>query len=238
MKRAIILAAATIAVGTAAPAVAADLPARTYSKAPALEAAYDWSGTYVGFNGGAATGSFDWNADGFGEEGSHRATGGMIGGQFGHRWQMSSVVFGVEFQGDWASFTGANTTQLSGFAGNQNVTRVDGFGLVTGQIGYAWNRALFYVDGGGVVTDNHYHVINAGAMIDNGSETRWGAALGVGFEYAVSPNWSLGLQYNHLFMGNNDVIFESGAGTHISENADIITARLNYKFGEPVVARY
>ena len=59
MKRLIILAAAAIAVGAAAPAIAADLPARppaAYSKAPAIvAAAYDWSGFYAGINGGGAT---------------------------------------------------------------------------------------------------------------------------------------------------------------------------------------
>ena len=59
MKRLIILAAAAITAGAVAPAAAADLPARapaTYSKAPAIvEAAYDWSGFYVGINGGGAT---------------------------------------------------------------------------------------------------------------------------------------------------------------------------------------
>ena len=58
MKRVIILATAAIAVGAAAPAVAADLPARApaYTKAPAMvQAAYDWSGFYVGINGGGAT---------------------------------------------------------------------------------------------------------------------------------------------------------------------------------------
>jgi outer membrane immunogenic protein len=245
MKRVIILAAATIAVGAAAPAVAADLPARapaTYTKAPAMvQAAYDWSGFYVGINGGGATSSFDWNADGVGEEGRHNATGGTVGGQIGYRWQMNSWVFGLEAQGNWADFSGSNTTQLStvtGFAGDQNQTKVNAFGLFTGQIGYAWDRVLFYVNGGAAVTNNQYNVFNGGFLIDNASETRWGAAVGVGFEYAVAPNWSIGFQYDHLFMGNNDVVFASTQGEHINENVDIFTARVNYKFGGPVVARY
>src|SRR5580698_579302 len=65
MKRLTILAAA-ITVGAVAPAAAADLPARAPAsyKAPAIvEAAYDWSGFYVGINGGGATSDVDWNAD-------------------------------------------------------------------------------------------------------------------------------------------------------------------------------
>jgi outer membrane immunogenic protein len=234
MKRLTILAVAAITVGAVAPAAAADLPARApvaYSKAPAIvEAAYDWSGFYLGINGGGATGNIDWNLDGFGDEGSHHVSGGTVGGQFGYRWQMSSWVFGLEAQGNWADFTGSNISPLTGL---QNQTKVDSFGLFTGQIGYAWDRALFYVNGGAAVTGNKYNVFTApgGGLLDNTNETRWGAAAGVGFEYAVVPNWSLGVQYDHLFMGNKDVIFVSGTGDHIKENVDIFTARLNYKFG-------
>src|ERR1700754_3654540 len=121
MNRLTILAVATLAVGAAAPAVAADLPARapaTYTKAPAIvQAAYDWSGFYVGINGGYGTSRLDWNADPFanvgfpafpgGDEGSHNASGGTVGGQIGYRWQMSSWGFGVEAQGNWADFKGS-----------------------------------------------------------------------------------------------------------------------------------
>jgi outer membrane immunogenic protein len=242
MKRLIILAAAAITVGAAAPAAAADLPARApaYSKAPAIvEAAYDWSGFYVGINGGGATSSIDWNADGFGDEGSHTASGGTVGGQFGYRWQMSSWVFGVEAQGNWADFKGSNASLQ--FPGTTNQTKIDAFGLFTGQIGYAWDRALFYVKGGAAVTDNEYTSITTGPLggIDTASETRWGAAVGVGLAYAFAPNWSLGFEYNHLFMGNNDVNSAAGfIADHIKENVDLFTARLDYRFGGPVMARY
>src|ERR1700722_14361540 len=125
MNRLTILAAAMIAVGAAAPAVAADLPARApaYTKAPAIvQAAYDWSGFYIGINGGGATGNVDWNLDGVGDEGSHHPSGGTVGGQVGYRWQMSSWVFGLEAQGNWADFKGSN---ISLQTGDSNQTKID-----------------------------------------------------------------------------------------------------------------
>ena len=239
-----------VSLGLTSMAAAADLPARapaTYSRAPAIiEAAYNWSGFYVGINGGGATSSIDWNADPFpgfggGDEGSHKATGGTVGGQIGYRWQTGPVVFGVEAQGNWADFSGSNAS--SQFFGQTNQTKIDGLGLFTGQIGYAWDRALLYVKGGAAVTDNKYTAISTLPPligIDTANETRWGAAVGVGFEYAFAQNWSLGFEYNHLFMGNNDVSSPTGflITDHISENVDLFTARINYKFGGPVVARY
>jgi outer membrane immunogenic protein len=244
MKKLTILAAAAIAVSAAAPAVAADLPARApvYSKAPAIvEAAYDWSGFYVGINGGWGTSTIDWNADGFGDEGSHNASGGTVGGQFGYRWQMASWVFGLEAQGNWADLTGSNLSAQ--FAGQTNSTKINAFGLFTGQIGYAWDRALFYVKGGAAVTDNRYTAVSTLPPligVDTTNETRWGASVGVGFAYAFAPSWSVGFEYNHLFMGNRDVNSPTGflITDHIKEDVDLFTARIDYKFGGPVVARY
>jgi outer membrane immunogenic protein len=244
MRRQIILAAAAITVGAVAPAAAADLPARApaaYSKAPAIvDAAYDWSGFYVGINGGGATSSFDWNEDGFGDEGSHKATGGTVGGQVGYRWQMSSLVFGLEAQGNWADFSGSNTSLQTGLL---NQTKVDSFALFTGQIGYAWDRTLFYAKGGAAVTDNRYKAISTLPPlvgIDTANESRWGATVGAGIEYAFAQNWSLGFECDHLFMGNRDINSATGflIADHIKEDVDLFTARVNYKFGGPVGAPY
>ena len=243
MNRLTLLAAAAIAVGAAAPAVAAALSARApapYTKAPAIvQAAYDWSGFYVGINGGWGTSDVNWNADGFGDEGSHHATGGTVGGQVGYRWQMSSWVFGLEAQGNWADFKGSNVSLLDPTTTNQ--TKIESFGLFTGQIGYAWDRALLYVKGGAAVVDNKFTSITTGVGggVDTANETRWGATIGAGIEYAFAPGWSLGFEYDHLFMGNNDVVSTGGFfADHIKEDVDIFTARVNYKFGGPVVARY
>jgi outer membrane immunogenic protein len=155
----LLLTSAIVSAGLINIASAADLPARTYTKAPPIvQAAYDWSGFYIGINGGGATSRIDWNADGFGDEGRHDASGGTVGGQIGYRWELSSWVFGVEAQGNWADFKGSNASLQ--FPGQVNQTKIDSFGLFTGQIGYAWDRTLFYVKGGGAVTDNKYTAVS------------------------------------------------------------------------------
>jgi outer membrane immunogenic protein len=251
MKR-FLLATAVIALG-AVSAAAADLPARTYTKAPVMVAppVYDWSGFYIGANGGGGFSHKCWDVTNDGvravvpavREGCHDASGGTVGGQIGYRWQSSAWVFGVEAQGNWADFRGDNVSQF--FVDTRNQSRIDAFGLFTGQVGYAWNNALFYVKGGGAVTADKYRVfaISTNLLTDTASETRWGGVVGVGFEYGFSPNWSVAFEYDHLFMGSRDVSFTSVGGAfdgtdHIRQNVDLFTARLNYKFGGPVVARY
>jgi outer membrane immunogenic protein len=48
MKKVLLVTASLIALGATAPAMAADLAARPYTKAPPMIAAvYDWSGFYI-----------------------------------------------------------------------------------------------------------------------------------------------------------------------------------------------
>ncbi|WP_338696304.1 MULTISPECIES: outer membrane protein [Bradyrhizobium] len=139
--------------------------------------------------------------------GCHNATGGTVGGQIDYRWQIANSLFGLEAQGDWADFKGSNANLA--FAGVQDESKLDAFGLFTGQVGYAWNNMLLYVKGGAAVVRDKYRVFDfaTGLTIDNGSETCWGGTVGAGLEFGFAPNWSIGVEYDYLFMGHRDVDF-------------------------------
>jgi outer membrane immunogenic protein len=253
MKK-LVLVASILAAGTVA-ASAADMAPRYYSKAPAPVVApiYNWGGFYVGVNGGWGSSHNCWTNTAILAvpvfhlgEGCHDATGGTVGGQVGYRWQAGSWVFGLEAQGNWADFSGSNTSLV--FAGVTNRTRIDAFGLFTGQVGYAWNNALFYVKGGAAVTDNRYEgiITGTGVVLDRATDTRWGGAVGAGVEFGFAPSWSAAVEYNHLFMGTNNyaltsVVAPAGINTRnddVRQDADMVNVKVNYHFGGPVVARY
>ena len=240
MKKTLLLAAASIvALSAAAPAVAADLAARPYTKAPAMVAAiYDWSGFYIGINGGGGSAHSTWDLVNGAREGSHDATGGTVGGQIGYRWQAGQWVFGIEGQGNWADFSGDN---ISAVFGTRNRSKIDSFGLITGQVGYAWNNVLVYVKGGAAVVGDKFEVFNAtsGALLASNDQTRWGGTIGAGLEYGFAPNWSVGVEYNHIFLQDKDVSFALVPSTdHIKQDVDMGLVRLNYKFGGPIIAKY
>jgi outer membrane immunogenic protein len=239
-------------IALAAPASAADLAARPYAKAPAMIAAvYDWSGFYIGANGGWGSSRKCWDnvtpAGVFANEGCHDATGGVAGGQLGYRWQAGAWVFGVEGQGDWADLRGRNVSLLVPAATNES--KIGAFGLFTGQIGYAFNNVLFYVRGGAAVTDDRFRGIATGTNVlatDVVTDTRWGGTAGAGLEFGFTPNWSAAVQYDHLFMGNRTYPFNNNGvlppiGTfneRIKQDVDLVTVRVNYRWGGPVVAKY
>jgi outer membrane immunogenic protein len=68
--------------------------------------------------------------------------------------------------------------------------------------------------------------------------------VGAGLEVGFAPNWSAAIEYDHLFMGTTTDNLTAANGTGlfatdaIRQNVDLVTARINYKFGGPVVARY
>jgi outer membrane immunogenic protein len=241
-----------IALGIATPAFAADLAPQTYTKAPPayIAAVYDWSGLYIGGNAGYGSSRDCWNFVTPGTnvlvpQGCNNAKGAVAGGQIGYRAQIGAWVLGVEGQGDWAALTGSNVNTNAPALTDR--TKVDAFGLMTGQAGYAWNNALFYVKGGAAITSDKYNeVLTAtGAAFANGQETRFGGVVGAGFEYGFAPDWSAGVNYDHLFMGKANVGFTSpatgGLGNNtqsITQDVDLVTARINYKWGGPVIMKY
>ena len=248
MKKILVGVIGLVALGAAtAPASAADLAARQmYTKAPPMAAPviYDWSGFYIGLNGGGGSAHKCWDLVGFGGEGCHDATGGTVGGQIGYRWQMSNWVFGLEGQGNWADFRGDNVSTLFPTA-DINRSRIDAFGLLTGQVGYAWNNVLFYAKGGAAVVGDKYDIfdIPSGVLDASAKETRWGAALGAGLEFGFAQNWSVGIEYDHLFMGNRDITFTTPGGLafqtdRIRQDVDMGLVRVNYRWGGPVIAKY
>ena len=62
MKKFLLGTVGLVALGIAAPASAADMAARPYTKAPPMIAAvYDWTGFYVGVNGGWGSSRKSWD---------------------------------------------------------------------------------------------------------------------------------------------------------------------------------
>jgi outer membrane immunogenic protein len=72
--------------------------------------------------------------------------------------------------------------------------------------------------------------------------------IGVGLEFGFAPNWSFAVEYDHMFMQDRFITFTNSgtlgpAGTvyasdRIHQDVDLITARINYRWGGPVVAKY
>ncbi len=253
MKKFLLVTVGLVALlGMAAPASAADLPVKALPPPPVVTPIYNWTGFYIGGNGGWAQSRNCVDFIGvLGtdlSDGCRERSGGVAGGQLGYRWQANQLVFGLEAQGDWADLTSSRVSLINPLFSTQ--TKTDGLGLFTGQIGYAWNASLLYLKGGAAVTSNRFDILTTlgGNSLASASATRWGGAVGVGWEYGFTQNWTFGLEYDHLFMGNSNNSFSvtnpivAGALNRISQDVDMVTLRVNYRFGSsggvPIAAKY
>jgi len=73
----------------------------------------------------------------------------------------------------------------------------------------------------------------------SGSKFRAGWTVGGGIETAIAPNWTVKLEYLYVDFGKAnyfDVV--PGVPETIGLNVNVVRAGINYRFGNPVIARY
>jgi outer membrane immunogenic protein len=176
---------------------------------------YNWTGFYVGINGGGGWGHSDFSAP---FTGSSNMSGGLVGGTFGYNWQMNQVVLGLETDIDWSNIRGSSAC---GF-GFSCETKNTWLGTFRGRLGYAADRFMPYVTGGlaygGVKTSV--------AGFGDSSTSKAGWTLGGGVEFAIAGPWTAKVEYLYVDLGRTSSVLGSDA----SFRTNIVRAGLNYRF--------
>jgi outer membrane immunogenic protein len=235
MKKFLIAAAGLVALAT--PAFAADMaPAPAYTKAPPVMVApeFNWTGFYVGINGGWAQDTTNTPSAIYVQPAN--SGGGAFGGQAGFNYQWNHLVLGIEGDGDWLSLKASSPCFNVTFTCN---TQLQNQYSVRGRIGGAWGNALFYATGGGAWATYSGNTINGAGTVFPGSSNRSGWIAGVGAEYAVWKGLILGVEYLHADYGHQNITYDV-LYPNIGVTSDTVRARLSYLFnwGGPVVAKY
>jgi outer membrane immunogenic protein len=120
MKRIVIGMAAAMSL-FATGAVAADLAARPYVKAPIVDPVWSWTGFYVGANGGYSWGRSRTDVSYFNTptgapiappagsitSAAFDMNGGIAGAQAGYNWQNGNWVYGIEGDLQWSGERGS-----------------------------------------------------------------------------------------------------------------------------------
>jgi outer membrane immunogenic protein len=255
MKKFLIAGAALTAL-VATPALAADMPL----KAPAVvAAAYDWSGFYLGVNGGESwtryERDFPYTGAPFlltgGGAGNHSLsrTDGILGGQIGVQKQWGNIVVGIEASGDICFNLCTAKLQVGppAFgAGSMSIVNQNGLLELGGRLGYAQNNWLFYATGGGASTrleDCYGSVANpvcGAATVLAGASRNTGYYAGGGVETVVAKgpfaDVILGIEYQHWAVSTKDAVCfntgcnpRSGGDDTLSARGDLVRARLSVK---------
>ncbi|TCP40822.1 outer membrane protein [Rhodovulum marinum] len=153
-------------------------PVQVMPAAPVPVANGDWNGGYAGIQLGYGDVSADGGLDGDGE---------IYGLHAGYRWDLGTLVYGVELDHDRAGIDiGGGAAELD------DVTRLKG------QVGYDMGQTLVYATAGVANGDT-----------DLGDETGWVA--GAGLAWAVSPSWVIG---GEVLYHDFDEFGSSGVGAN------------------------
>ena len=222
MRNNLLLGVAAIVLG-AAPALAADMPARVpVAKAPPPVAVqlFDWSGFYWGAVAGYGWGDSSHSEAGGLANGSFDANGWLLGGTVGYNWQAGQSVFGIEGDLSWSDIGGTGTS-----AGGPITTQLNWLGTGRVRAGYAVDNYLFYVTGGAAWGD----IDAANVGFASGGDTRLGWTVGGGVETKLTQNWSAKLEYLYVDLGDKNLYTAVGP-VDVAFTSHIVRLGLNYKF--------
>ncbi|MCP3463088.1 outer membrane beta-barrel protein [Bradyrhizobium sp. CCGUVB23] len=242
--------ATTIALVATGAANAADLV--PVVKLPA--AVWSWSGGYIGGHVGGGYGRTSFRNP-YGPSiygGAVDTPVFLAGGQIGYNWQNNGWVFGVELDASGAVSDGTNTCLApSGFLVSANCKAGPNvFATGTGRVGYAFGalgHTLAYLKGGVAWQNNRGDIVNNFEGLAPQQKThfdygRLGGIIGLGVEQALTPAWSVKVEYNYLHFGGPSVatpptvqnppfaILPANT-TGLSSNYHIGKIGLNYHFG-------
>jgi outer membrane immunogenic protein len=263
MKK-LVLALAAVAAFTGS-ALAADLPARTYSKAPAPVMAPSWTGFYL--FGGVGGGIWDADSSAF-----NNVTGvpitvnqrqggdgwfGTVGA--GYDWEFNSAwVLGIFADGQFGSLKGSIAGVLPGVAltGSEKLRDTWAAG---GRLGYlVAPNVLSYVNAGytqSFWSSSQLATINGTAppVVSTPSFSKGGWFVGGGVEnnlniFGISaPGWFMKTEYRAAYFGTKNLVettiatgVPTGVTTTFKPFVETISTSLVYRFNwtGPVVAKY
>lgn len=192
----------------------------------------DWSGGYLGLQGsaGASFGNYEFGpttignrrigtfetGDATGRNNLGRdATTALGGGFTGWNWQSGAFVYGIE-----ADLVGANLRRPAPsnapglgyeaidppFGVIRETTDLIGTGRV--RLGYAFDSNLVYASFGlaganGRVRATYPDLATGGVNTAHHDVSYLGFTLGAGVQFAISPNFSLGLDYRYIDFGQS-----------------------------------
>jgi outer membrane immunogenic protein len=225
MKKLLLASAGLIALGVAT-ASAADIQRRQAmpAKAPVyMTPAYNWTGFYIGVNGGGGWGRSDWTSA-LGTADSN-LSGALVGGTVGYNYQINQLVLGVEGDIGWSNLRGTATNGIC--AGTNCETRNSWLATARGRVGYAFDRFMPYVTGGAAFGDIKMTPFGTASE----KETKTGWTVGGGLEAALAGPWTAKVEYLYVDLGKASCgIAVCGIPTDVDVTANIVRAGLNYRF--------
>jgi outer membrane immunogenic protein len=230
-----------------------------------------------GFGNVDVSDTYDYNGDPHADN-SYDANGFIAGLQLGYNFRQGNLVYGIEADLGYLNLSGSKyfdlpnpTAGTKHYEPNRDIGSTYSlsgglYGDLTARVGYAADKTLFYVKGGAAFLNVDTKSSYAGANCTttesdhcdgtphlskfdfSDNETLFGWTIGIGAEYAISPSFSVKLEYQHFDFGSASSNY-SGSETFaceyhsygctakltkgqldVSPTVDAVTIGLNYQF--------
>ena len=209
------------------PAIYKALPSKTPAPA-AFASNVSWTGCYAGlYAGGGWMGATN--------SGTFYGGGGVAGGQLGCNLQAGAIVWGIEGEAAWSSLT--DPFHFDAAAGVSNTNTSNRWSAdVAARAGIAVDRALVYGKAGLAAGGFDFSHQDSSPDSQHGSATLAGLLFGGGIEYALTQNWSVKLEYDHVdYFGRNVGFTDPFTGPFVHSEgatANVLKLGANYRFAD------
>jgi opacity protein-like surface antigen len=227
---------------------------------------WSWTGLYLGTHvaGGFVSSQFSDPAGASIYGGSVRSPAALAGFQLGYNWQIpnSNFLLGAETDASATIGDGTGTCFASSglFTSANCRVRSQAIGSLTGRVGYVTGprgHILIYAKAGAAwlqeqidITTN-FSGFGATPPATSFYGVRWGWTVGGGVEKALTPAWSVKLEYDYANFGDLSAstpgsfvlqfpfaIPTPGGATSINQSLQTLKLGLNYKIGENLNAQW
>lgn len=180
--------------------------------------------------------------------------GGLFGAHVGYNFQSCSLLLGIEgaFEGSWIQDKSVDVFAPATLPTATYKGQINWLVSLTPRLGYVYDDLLLYVKAGPAAArvKNRFHssdVTNDGddpinvPHHFNRKHYHMGWTGGIGVEWAVNVRWILGVEYDHYWLskerygGQLDPNTDWAFDYRMRPNANLILARLSYKFGHSIL---
>jgi len=225
----------------------------------------NWTGAYIGAQGGYGWGRTQWPDMPFGVGALDRPqidnSGWVAGGTVGVNAQSGRFVFGIEGEilaTDIKANLAISTVIGPAVTTSSVSSKIDWLALATARAGFVVGDSLMFYGKGGLAIAEEQHSTSvtqnlpAPAVLSlSGKAVHTGAVIGAGGEYAFAPNWSVKAEYDYIKMFAQQVHLQgsvmggplgvnvaiNGTANKITQDLHLVKFGVNYHFSpQPLIA--
>ena len=199
-------------------------PPSIYSRFP--QSAYDWTGLYIGINGGTSWARAGWDSGPDAKSGTARFAGSQVGGTVGYNAQtIGSFVYSAEFDFDWRRM---NVPLTPASCAPNCELKSSWISTARLRFGYTIDRFLPYVTGGVSMSDFRTDIVDQ--PIGTQHSLNFGLTAGGGVELVLSGPLTAKVEY--LYVNHSSIACADACGggpIAIRPSENIVRAGINYR---------